>query len=210
MRCIVCDSKIHWADKCPHKNERSALIVEGSASEGESTEGINIVLINKETDKVEIFAAEASTSAVIDTACTKTVGEKCFENYKSKNSNQEIEIHPSGISYKFGDGRKFQTLFHVTFPVIIAGTHCKISAAIVSENICLFLSKSSLKSVEVLNMTEDKSTIFDNKVILHESTSDHYCIDILPDFLDNDQVESVLVLEANLYHKEKLNQVEKI
>ena len=42
------------------------------------------------------------------------------------------------------------------------------------------------------------------------STSGHHGVDILPDFLDNDQVENILVLEANLSHKEKLNQVEKI
>ena len=42
---------MHWADKCPHKNKRSALIVEGSASEDESTEAVNIVLITEEIDK---------------------------------------------------------------------------------------------------------------------------------------------------------------
>ena len=90
---------MHWADKCPHKNERSALIVEGRASEDESTEEVNIVLITEEIDKAEIFVTETSKSAVIDTAYTKTVaGEKWFENYKSnltEKTKQEIEfIHP--------------------------------------------------------------------------------------------------------------------
>ena len=194
---------MHWADKCPHKNERSALIVEGSASEDESTKEVDIVLITEEIDKAEIFVTEASKSAVIDTACTKTVaGEKWFENYKSnltEKAKQEIEIHPSSTSFKFGDGRKVQALFRVIFPVIIANTHCKINVDIVSENILLLLSKSSLKKCRtVLDITEDKVTIFYKEVILHQSTSGYYCIDILPDFSNYNQVENVLVLEVNL------------
>ena len=50
-------------------------------------------------------------------------------------------------------------------------------------------------------MTEDNATTFDKEVVLHQSTSGHYCIDILPKLLDNDQVDNVLVLEVNLSHK---------
>ena len=104
---------MHWADKCPCKNERSALIVEGSASEDKSAEKINIVLITKEIEKVEIFVVKASKSA--DTACTKTVaGEKWFEKSKSsvtEKAKQEIEIYSSNTSFKFGDRRKFKQYF---------------------------------------------------------------------------------------------------
>ena len=85
-RCVVCDSKMHWADTCPHKNEKgSAYLVESNNSDvdddDDNSEEINIVLITEEDDKSEIFVAEASKSAVIDTACTKTLaGEKWFKN----------------------------------------------------------------------------------------------------------------------------------
>ena len=72
--------------KCPHENEkRSAYLVEGNDSDDDDSSGeINIVLITKEDDKSEIFVAEASKSAVIDTACTKTVaGEKIQFDRKS-------------------------------------------------------------------------------------------------------------------------------
>ena len=71
--------------KCPHENEkRSAYLVEGNDSDDDSSGEINIVLITKEDDKSEIFVAEASKSAVIDTACTKTVaGEKIQFDRKS-------------------------------------------------------------------------------------------------------------------------------
>ena len=51
-RCVVCNSKTHWTDKCPHKNKkRSAYLVEGNNSDDEdndSSEEINIVLITEE------------------------------------------------------------------------------------------------------------------------------------------------------------------
>ena len=85
-RCVICDSKIHWADKCPHKsNFQSVNISEevkwDTDNESESEE-INIVFMTEEIDKNEIFIAEASRLVVVDTACTKTVaGEEWYMNY---------------------------------------------------------------------------------------------------------------------------------
>ena len=81
--CVVCGSKMHWADICPRKNEKgSANFVDDDDDDDDgSSEEISIVLIAEEDNKSEIFVAEASKSAVIDTACTKTVaGEKWFKN----------------------------------------------------------------------------------------------------------------------------------
>ena len=70
--------------------------------------GYSETLITEDIDKAELFVAEASKSAVINTACTDTVaGDKWFENYKSNltgKTKQEIEIHPSSTSFKSGDG----------------------------------------------------------------------------------------------------------
>ena len=43
LRCIVWDSKMKWADKCPHKNERFALIVEGSVDDKKNSNVFTIV-----------------------------------------------------------------------------------------------------------------------------------------------------------------------
>ena len=89
-RCVVCDSNMHWPDKWPHKSETgSAYLVERNDSgddddDDDNLEEINTVLITEEDDKSEVFVAEASKSAVIDTTCTKTVAdEKWFKNYTS-------------------------------------------------------------------------------------------------------------------------------
>ena len=159
--------------------------------------------------------AEASKSAIIDTACTKTVaGEKLFKNYTSnlaEKARKEILTYPSNTSLTFGDGRKVQPVKRVVFQVLLAGNHCQVSAEIVVENMPLLLHKSSLKKCRtVLNMNDDKATIFDRKVTLYQSTSGHYCIDILPVFFSNGDKQEVLALEEDLSHTQKLNQLAKI
>ena len=92
-RCVICDSKIHSANNCPHQdsNNEPVNILEQKVPQNELPENynsfeqyeeINIVLITEEINKNEIFVAEACKSAVVDTACTKTVtGEIWYENY---------------------------------------------------------------------------------------------------------------------------------
>ena len=75
-QCIICDSKMHWADKCPHKSDYQSVNISqevSSDTENESeSEEINIVLMTEEIDTNEISITEASKLAVVDTACIKT------------------------------------------------------------------------------------------------------------------------------------------
>ena len=57
-RCIICDSKLHWEYKYPHKNDQNVNILEDSDTEA------NIVLITENLLKLEIFVAEASKSVI--------------------------------------------------------------------------------------------------------------------------------------------------
>ena len=59
-------------------------------------------------------------------------------------------------------------------------------------------------------MNDDKVTIFDKEVTLHQSTSGHYCTDILPVFSSNGGTQEVLVLEADLSYNWKLNRLDEI
>ena len=193
-RCLICDSKMHRADQCPHNGSNAAALVTEADTESDP---------------------EHCESAVIDTGCTKTVaGQIWFENFKSnltENTLKETETFPSNTSFKFGDGRKVKSSNGVIFPVEIANRHCKINAKVVWENIPLLLSKTSLKKCgTIINMNEDKTTIFREEVVLHQSTSGHYCIDILPTFTTDNTCQKVLVLETDLPYKEKLSQITKI
>ena len=153
--------------------------------------------------KHEIFVAEACKSAVIDTACTKTVtGEHWFHNYLDSLSPQhlqEVEILTSNTPFKFGDGRMVKANKRAIIPATIGDRNCKIETEIVSENIPLLLSQTSMKKAgAVIDMVADKATIFDKEIDLCSSTSGHYCIDIKPNDIKDDNLsvaQQVLLLQ---------------
>ena len=203
----MCDSKMHWVDQCPHKDDNAAASVTENETEHdqENYEEVNIVLKTEEyadIAKSEVFVAEGSKSAMIDTACTITVASQIWlENFKSNRTEQtlkEIETFRSNTRFKFSGGRKVKSLNRVIFPVVIANNHCKVNAEIVYKNIPLLQSKSSLKKCGIINMNNDKATVFGEKVVLHQSGSRHYCIDILAIFTSNNKCQEVLMLETNL------------
>ena len=68
--CVICKSKLHWANKCPDRNQNNINVVEDIDSE---VEECNVILMTKNITNDEIFVLETSKSTVIDTACTKTV-----------------------------------------------------------------------------------------------------------------------------------------
>lgn len=189
LRCIVCDSKMHWANQCPHATQKDYVNINSSEQEEELCEEVELVLMSsatpQELDKQEIFVAEATKSAVIDTACTKTVaGEKWFNDFidclpldRQKNVKESV----SDTTFKFGDGRKVAALKKAIIPIKIGDKKCNIETEIVEENIPLLLSKSSLKKAgAIIDMQNDKATMFGKETKLCLSTSGHYCIDISP------------------------------
>ena len=86
---------MHWAKHCPHQIKNNSANTAGvSKSEGENTKNVQIILITEKSEANNVFVAEMSRSAVIDTACWKRVaGIDWFTNYKkSKNTkNQKIK-----------------------------------------------------------------------------------------------------------------------
>ena len=130
-----------------YKND-SANIAEVSESEGEDTENVQITLIIEKSE-VNVFVAQMSFSAVIDTACSKTVaGIDWFTNY-TKNlddcSFNHVLYKKSNTPLKFGDGRKLYSQNKAKIPAKIGKTPCNIEVEIVDAKIPLLLSKSSLK-----------------------------------------------------------------
>ena len=64
----------------------------------------------------------------------------------------------------------------------------------------MLLSKTSLKKCDtILDMNDDKETIFGKEVDLHFSTSSHYSIKIIPQFhVHKPYNEMILMLENNI------------
>ena len=145
---------MHWAKDCPHSKNikyQSANVTEidGKQANVNRYEECELVLLAKEPDKFQIFVAEAAKSAVVDTACTKTVGGlHWFNSYVDsldEEQRKKVEIIESNTSFKFGDGRQVKSQKRSRIPAQIGDKSCLIEMEIVKENNPLLLSKSSLR-----------------------------------------------------------------
>ena len=150
----VCDSKMHWAKDCPHhKNikQQSANVIEsdGQQADDKGYEQCELILLAKELNKFQIFVAEAAKSAVVDTACTKTVdGLHWFNSYidsLDEEQRKKVKIIESSTSFKFGGSRQVKSQKCARIPAQIGDKSCLIEMEVVKDNIPLLLSKSSLK-----------------------------------------------------------------
>ena len=134
-------------------------------------------------------------------------GEEWYMNYIKGlpcELKSQIKYVESNTSFKFGDGHKVFSYTKVTLPVNIAGINCFIDIEFVKEKIPLLLTKSPLKKAKaVIDMENDKITIFDKKTDLYFSTSGHYCTDIYPRNGETNNYEAVMILERVLSDNEK-------
>ena len=181
---------------------------EDSESENSYSEEVNIALLMDSNLKNNIFVAEALKLAVVDRACTKTVaGEEWYKGYvkdlpiKYKN---KLQTSTSNTAFKFENGHKVYSFKKVRISANMGGTECSIDVEIVKEKIPLLLSKHSLKNAQaVIDIANDKVSVFDKNVDLYFSTSGHYCLNISPKESKN-RYEEILVLENDLSAAEKI------
>ena len=153
------------------------------------------LLTNSDIESVTLFeadldagnlnglVAETLDAAVIDCGASKTCcGSAWWDNYTSSMSEEELQMlnyTPSNRTFKFGDGRKYQSLTTVKFPVSIGGNPASISADIVSANIPLLLSRESLKTANTkINFASDTAEILGERVHLVTTKSGHYALPI--------------------------------
>ena len=107
-RCRICESKYHWVKDCPHKQE--VRLTEDQDEQSLETEHVKITLLTQKQiiSPQEVFTTEAYNTAVIDTACTKTVcGSKWLYQFVTslgEKSQKEITFCESKTPFKFGDG----------------------------------------------------------------------------------------------------------
>ena len=183
-RCAICDSKYHWVKDCPHKQE--AKLTEDQSEQFSETESVKLTLFTQKLvlSPQEVFVTEAYNTAVIDTACTKTVcGSKWLYKFiesLDEKSQNEITFRESKTPFKFGDGETKYSYQLVKFPANIGGFECFIEAEVVDCDIPLLLSKDSLKRAQtILDINNDKVSMFGKQVDVQFTSSGHYCIDIV-------------------------------
>ncbi|CAC5407522.1 unnamed protein product [Mytilus coruscus] len=93
--------------------------------------------------------------------------------------NEEIKSKESHTSFKFGDGQTVYSYQSVKLPAAIGSLNCYIETEVVDCEIPLLLSKDSLKRAQtVLDLHNDKVTMFGKPVDVHFTSNGHYCINI--------------------------------
>ena len=217
-KCAVCQSIFHWAKNCPDKAESVKVVTneEQSTNELETVEKCNITLFTRDNEMDhEILVTESFGSAVIDTACTKTVcGEKWMNMYlKMLNDEGQRNVctSKSEQSFKFGDGEVKKSFLNVTIPAKIGSTACKIETEVVKSDIPLLLSKASLKKANtVIDLQNDTAVMFGENVNLEFNSSGHYCVNILDRHYENNQDEEVLIAQENMTTDQKKKKILKL
>ena len=168
----------------PSYKKDSANIAKVSESEGEDTENVQITLITEKSEVNNVFVAEMSCPAVINTACSKTVaGIDWFTNY-SKNFDDFDDYSLNQVLYKKSntplesfDSRKEYSQNKATICAKIGKTTCNIEVEIVDAKIPLLLGKSLLKKANTLiDLQNDKVTMFDEDIDIKLSSNGHYAI----------------------------------
>ena len=169
---------------CPHIQE--VRLAEDQDEQLLETEHVKITLLTQKQiiSPQEVFTTEAYNTAVIDTACTKTVcGSKWLYQFVTslgEKSQKEITFCESKTPFKFGDGETKYSYQLVKFPAKIGGVECFIEAEVVDCDIPLLLSKESLKRAQtVIDLNSDKVSMFGKQVEIQLTSSGHYCVNIL-------------------------------
>lgn len=159
----------------------------------------------------EIFMTESLGSAIIDTACTRTVcGEKWLENYvdglTQDQVNQLMQTEtPSCRPFRFGDGNLVYSTRNVKLPAKIGMTKCHIETEVVKVDIPFLLSKTSLKKAgTILDMEKDSAVMFKQSIPLEFTSSRHYCVNIRDKETTKDQSEEeILTVSENMSSDKK-------
>lgn len=192
-RCLVCDSRFHWARECPDAYEnRVNTGIEYRGSAGSNNEGtgdtVNFSLFVGYADgecenNLTRLVEEAKGFAVLDSGCSTTVcGARWLDGFLSGFSDFErgrIVEEKSRATFTFADGVIVPSLKCVTVPCSIGGIRGEIKTDVVDCNIPLLLSKKSMKKANmVVNFGSDMVTAYGRHMDLKTSSSGHYLLPI--------------------------------
>ena len=196
-RCLICESKFHWARDCQDAyevmsqqvNEKEVEKEEKVVESEENSETVHFSLFmgytnQTEKSKLKNLISESHGCAVLDSGCSTTVcGINWFENYVNELSefdNSKIVTDDSSSTFTFGDGVTIKSNQKVTLPCYIGGMRSTITTDVVDCDIPLLLSKRSMKKAKmVLDFENDSVTLGQTKIALKTSSSGHYLFPII-------------------------------
>ena len=189
-RCLICESKFHWARDCPDSYEKNNRKEKYSECDDVriNEESIHLALFMGYTNatrntKLNSLISESKGHAVIDTGCSTTVcGSKWFDNYVCELSDfdrSKVVENISSATFTFGDGVTVRSCKKVTMPCYLSGLRSTITTDVVDCQIPLLLSNCSLKNAKmIIDFGNDTVRVGGKTIDLLSSTSGHYLFPI--------------------------------
>ena len=151
-------------------------------------------------NEIRQLGHEATNCAVLDAACSSTVwGENWISMYfTSFDIDLQNAIKQDGTRmFKFGGGEFLKSIAQYDIPVYLGGKKVIIRTDVVPSDIPLLLSLNAMKKAKIkLDLEQDCATIFGKNVILHHTTSGHYCVPLIKDCINVDEVCVVVITTA--------------
>ena len=196
-RCVICESKYHWAKDCQHAHENNPSLnalentdsceVSDIADNAEDPESVHLLLFmgytsgDQQYNKLNKLVSDSHGYALLDTGCSTTVcGEEWLNHYVQNLTEYDaskIVEKTSSASFTFGDGASVKSLKRVLLPVYIGGKRSKLETDVVKCNVPLLLSKSSMKKGKmILDFERDIAELGGEKILLSTAASGHYLL----------------------------------
>ena len=130
-RCVICDSRYHWARYCPHSyeniEESSGSVGERNAGGGSEEHMIQMSLFvgytsdeNIKQSKIKHLVEESRNCGILDTGCSTTVsGQQWLNDYLNNLCDEELGMvreEKSSSTFTFGDGLTYRSIKRLVFP----------------------------------------------------------------------------------------------
>ena len=187
-RCMICDSRYHWARDCPHSYENNEMLrgrVDEQDTGGNKEEHVIqlSLFVGYTSDesvrqtRVTHLVEESRSCGILDTGCSTTVsGQKWLDDYLNSLCDEELALvreEKSNCTFTFGDGVTYRS-------VRIGGIRSELSTDVVECNLPLLISKQSMKRGKmVLDFDKDLVKIRNRWVKLMVASSGHYMLPLL-------------------------------
>ena len=181
-RCLICDSKFHWARDCPDAYERGD---DGNTEvniQFSLDEDVQLSLYAQgSAGKVSVLMEESLKHALLDTGSPTTVcGEAWLNDYINSLTDHQCSLireSESVTSFTFGDSRVFKSIKRITLPCFVGGYRATIETDVVECNLPLLMSVKSMKAAKMRwDFAEERVELQGKSVPLKKSSSNHYLI----------------------------------
>ena len=190
LTCISCGSHRYLLPGCPDSWETmQANVVEIDNSDEEEVVSFTGNLKNE----ICQLGHEGINCTVLDSACSSTV---CGKNWLSmyfasldSDLPNNIKKEDGSRMFKFGGGECLKAIAQYGIPAYLSEKIVIIRTDVVPSDIRLLLSLNAMKKAKIkLDLEQDCATIFGKNVVLHHTSSGHYCVQLIKDCINVDEV----------------------